>query len=77
VDGTSGDELLRHRLVKSLFVWCLDCDRYHDLICDTAIISEKNVSVEDFQRFSDFLLEHSGHRLAFRAEMVQQKDLRE
>jgi hypothetical protein len=54
--------------ITVLFVRCLDCDRFHELTCDTAIGVDLSVRSDDFQRFAEFLVEHSGHRIAAKAE---------
>ncbi len=61
--------------VNVLFIRCLDCDKYHDLTCDIALVSETRMSSADFQRFAKFLLEQDGHRLATKAQTVQEKIL--
>jgi len=54
--------------VETIFARCLDCDKYHDLLCDIAVALETKMSAEDFRRSVDFPVEHNGDRLSAKAE---------
>lgn len=55
--------------VKALLVRCLDCDRFYELTCDTAVSVNSDFSSGDFQRFAQFLVTHSGHRITSKTIM--------
>lgn len=58
--------------VTVLFARCQDCERQYDLSCDTIMVPEKGAARENLNSFIRFLLDHSGHRMSFKAEQIEE-----